>query len=252
MTLSSPSNRLRKMVCIFSIPQIKSNILHQVPLLPCLCYFILTGQYEPPMNISYRLRSSTPNSIRSNSLSRSSSMGSSPRMAPPLTTIKGDVIIPGSFDDLRRSTNRGPGSYFPTDETFSVTSSLTSPLRRKSFNVRSQNGNLLGHQSAMKQMISISQDDSFLHSPIKSKSIKKSTKTAWTHEKTPQTRIEYFTPRTTAISSKDDKINTPSNRFRSKYDTPYRSTSIPHQKHHHSSMISNPSPLPHGFHTPVH
>lgn len=175
-------------------------------------------------------------------------MGTSPRMASPFTTLKGDILLASSRDDTLRSSNRGPGAYFATDDTFSVTSSLTSPLRRKSYNVRAQNGNLIGHQTAMKQ--SNSQDDSVFHSPIKSKSTKKPVKNAWTSQETPQTRIAYFTPKT-AATSENSVVQTPSNNHHTKRDTPYRNGS---QNIRQNEKINGKHPphIPHGFQTPIH
>jgi hypothetical protein len=91
------------------------------------------------MSISYPLRSS------SSHRPRSSSMGTSPRMAPLCSTLRGNVLfVACSLDDSLRLSYRGPGTYFSTDQetaTSLASSSLSSPLRRRSFNVRAQNGN---------------------------------------------------------------------------------------------------------------
>lgn len=127
------------------------------------------------------------NLSRSNSVERSSSMGTSPRMAPLTSTLKKNVILFGSFDDSLRLSYRGPGSYFP-DDSYSITSSTTSPLRRKSFNVRVQDGNSSGKQFAQRYLSYEQQKAQAknLASPIKVPNSKRGIKKAWSIDSIPR------------------------------------------------------------------
>ena len=130
------------------------------------------------MNISYHLGDSN----RSKSVGRSSSMGSSPRMVPLNSTMKKNVLFTASVDDSLRLSYRGPGSYFQSDDNYSVTSSTTSPLRRKSHNIRVQNGNSIGKETAQKYLSKEQQTQHLLASPIKiphSSSSRRIVKKAW-------------------------------------------------------------------------
>lgn len=143
-------------------------------------YLYKIGQYEPPMNVSYHLRNDL---TRSKSVGRSSSMGTSPRMAPLSSTLKKNVLFTPSVSDSLRLSYRGPGSYFHSDDNFSISSSNTSPLRRKSFNVRVQSGNSIGRQHAQKYLSldqQQQQQTNNLTSPIKLPNSKRNTvKKAW-------------------------------------------------------------------------
>jgi hypothetical protein len=84
-------------------------------------------------------------------------------MAPLSATLRGNVLFTGSVDDSVRLSHRGPGSYFQTMSSDSFPGSISSPLTRKSFNVRAQNGNLMGQQTAFRK----TQESALITSPIK-------------------------------------------------------------------------------------
>lgn len=197
------------------------------------------------MNISSHLRSSTPKG-RSKSVTRSSSMGTSPRMAPLSATLRGNVLFTGSVDDSTRLSYRGPGSYFQSmnpSNSFTGASSLYSPLARKSFNIRAQNGNLMGQQTAFRKTQKTS---SFISSPIKTQqlqhpqrqqqTVKRIIKTAWSQEND-TTMLQSSPSRNLSRTPIDPRARigvdeeTPShfNVLRSDRATPYRQHPFPHR-----------------------
>lgn len=189
------------------------------------------------MNVSYHLRNDL---TRSKSTGRSSSMGTSPRMAPLASTLKKNVLFTPSVSDSFRLSYRGPGSYFHSDDNFSVTSSKTSPLRRKSFNIRVQSGNSIGRQTAQKYLSFEQQQaqTNNLTSPIKVPNNKRSTiKKAWSAD-------EIRNPSTPSRANR-----APSNNHQ-QYSLPQPHTPIDFQNsrltpYHHSYEY-------HGLRTPKH
>lgn len=139
-----------------------------VPYSPDKMKYPSPGQYEPSMKMS------TFRSQSAGRLSPTSSMGTSARLAPPNTTLRGNVLFTAcSVHDSLRLSLRGPGLYFQSDDldvrSVASGSRATSPLRRKSFNVRSQSGNSHGRQTAQRQIQhqKSNHQSQFLTSPIK-------------------------------------------------------------------------------------
>jgi hypothetical protein len=183
-------------------------------------------------------------------------------MAPLSATLRGNVLFTGSMDDSLRLSYRGPGSYFQSSSSFSVarsfsSSSLSSPLTKKSFNVRAQNGNLMGQQTAFRKTHHTSSPSSspsppsasasLITSPIKTQQQRQLTqqhtknkiiKTAWSHEgdgpATPGSSFSRSLSRT-PIDSKakyqnDEETPAHVNFLRSDRTTPY---------HHHHPFPDN-------------
>mmetsp|Transcript_1636 Transcript_1636/g.2597 ORF Transcript_1636/g.2597 Transcript_1636/m.2597 type:complete len:334 (+) Transcript_1636:92-1093(+) len=122
----------------FAVPSSRDKALYPPP-----------GQYYPSESQDYssRLTTTLNKSYSSPSLNRPASagrptMGSSPRMAPSSTVLRGDVVFTGSRDD--NASNRGPGSYFHSENP----SSPSTTLLRKSYNARASSGNTKGAHTA--------------------------------------------------------------------------------------------------------
>mmetsp|Transcript_21593 Transcript_21593/g.31413 ORF Transcript_21593/g.31413 Transcript_21593/m.31413 type:complete len:340 (+) Transcript_21593:111-1130(+) len=116
-----------------------------VPNSPDRSHYPSPGQYHPSESQDYSLRLNTTlnKTYSSPSLNRPASagrstMGSTPRLAPSSTVVKGDVVFSGARDDSL--SHRGPGSYFISDSPGSPPTTLL----RKSYNSRANSGNTKG------------------------------------------------------------------------------------------------------------